>query len=148
MVEGANSRLKAALLCFMRLSPLTSHSCSRIWQSCCSGTCKPAPRFRHPVTTRTGREFLLQFIITRVSQSCMLSGTVGEAATAPAGLGILRNGTDCIAKSNLWFFVTQCNMYIVLEIYIHTHIYIHAQLHTMHMYGCMYSHTMVVLNFQ
>ena len=42
---------------------------------------------------------------------------------ALAGLGILRNGTDCMAKSSLRLFITQWNMYIVLEIYIHTFTY-------------------------
>lgn len=121
-MECANSRLKAALLYFTRFSPLPSHSCGHIWQSCYSGTYKPAPKFRHPVTTRTGREFLPQFIITRVSQSRALSGTVGEAATGTHGSRHTQKWHRLHGqKQPLALHNTVQYVYSFRKIYIYTH---------------------------
>ena len=123
MVEGANSRLKAALLCFTRLSPLASHSCGHIWQSCCSRTCKPAPKFSHLVTTRTGREFPRQFVSTRVSQSRTLSGTVGEAATGTGGTRHTQKWHRLHRKQPSALHNTVEYVYSFRNIYIHTFTY-------------------------
>lgn len=85
VLEGANSsRPNAALLCFMRLSPLASYSCGQIWQSKHLEHANNTPIFRYLVITRTGRVFVLQFIITRVGRAAFQAR---ETATGIDGTG-------------------------------------------------------------
>lgn len=72
MMEDANSRLNAPLLHEAQPTGLTF-----LWSNLAeqtSGTCKQTPRFRHLVITRTGRVFVLQFIITRVGRAAFQAG--------------------------------------------------------------------------
>lgn len=106
LMEGTNSRLNAALLCFMRLSPMDWFLRSNLAEQT-SGTCKQPPRFRHLVITRTERVFVLQFIITRVGRAALQAGQ-SETATGTGGTGHPQ-WHRLQGQSSLWCFMTvQC----------------------------------------